>query len=258
MLLAIDIGNTNTSFAVFKEAEIIASWRTHTDSQRTADDYAVWLKSLFTLKNLEFNTITAVVIASVVPETDYAFKCLVRQYFHQEPLYATAENLGIIIDLPNKAEVGADRLVNAVAAVAHYGAPAIIIDFGTATTFDVVNEKGHYAGGAIAPGLNLSLEALYHHAAKLPKVPIVRPTQVLGTSTVTAMQSGLYWGYIGLVEGLLKNLLLECFSGTTTVISTGGLGNLFHQDLPLVTAHDTDLTLKGLYYLFKKIEGKTE
>jgi type III pantothenate kinase len=256
MLLAIDIGNTNTSFAVFKEEAIIASWRTHTDSQRTADDYAVWLKALFALKSLDFSDIHAVVIASVVPESEYAFKCLVRQYFHQEPLYATAENLGIVIDLPNKAEVGADRLVNAVAAVAHYGAPAIIIDFGTATTFDVVNEKGHYAGGAIAPGLNLSLEALYHHAAKLPKVPLIRPAQVLGTSTVTAMQSGLYWGYIGLVEGLLKNLLLECFSGTTIkIISTGGLGSLFHKDLPLVTAHDPDLTLKGLYYLFNRIKG---
>ncbi len=254
MFLAIDAGNTNISFAVFHGRDVVASWRCASERHRTADDYAVWLMMLFQLKNIQFQDIKGIVIASVVPEADFALGKLARQYFHQDPLFALASTVGLPVDVPEPAEVGADRLINALAAKVLYGAPAIVIDFGTATTFDVLDMGGAYVGGIIAPGLQLSLEALYNAAAKLPRIAVQKPEKIVGNSTVKAMQSGVYWGYIGMIESLLQRIRMEYFEGETEihVISTGGLGALFAGHFGQQVTYDDDLTLKGLQVVFER------
>jgi type III pantothenate kinase len=248
MLLAIDAGNTNIVFALFDGDKIRHSWRCRTEAGRTADEYTSWLYPLFQKEGIALAAVKAAVISSVVPMADFNLQTLCRETFGVTPLMANYETAGMSVTLPHPESVGADRLVNAVAVLRDYRAPAIVIDFGTATTFDVINAKGEYCGGVIAPGINLSAEALYMAAAKLPRVIVERPAAVTGTDTISAMQSGLYWGYVGLIEGLLARLISE--SGERpVVIATGGLANLLSKDIPAIEKADDDLTLRGLLYI---------
>jgi type III pantothenate kinase len=247
MLLAIDSGNTNIVFAVYDGDARRGEWRSSSDAKRTADEYSVWLNQLMDLDGLGTDDIDAAIIANVVPETQFSLKTLCRKYFGCDPLIVgdPGVDLGIeiLVDAPD--EVGADRLVNAVAAHRRYGGPLIIIDFGTATTFDVVDENGNYFGGVIAPGINLSLDALHSAAAQLPRVAVERPERVIGKHTVPAMMSGIYWGYIGLIEGLVARIVDE-FDSPMKVVATGGLAPLFAEGTEAIEALDLELTLRGL------------
>lgn len=254
MLLAIDSGNTNTVFAVFDDdGNIKGEWRSAVDSQKTADDYGVWLLQLFQRAGIPMESIESAIIASVVPDKLFDLKSLCHRYFECDPLIVgeVGVKLGIrsLIDRPE--ETGADRLVNAVAiGEAHEGA-MIVIDFGTATTFDVVDENGNYCGGCIAPGINLSIEALHMAAAKLPTVAIRKPDKVIGTSTVAAMQSGIFWGYVGLIEGTIRRIREE-YAKPMGVIATGGLAPLFCEAVREIDAADGDLTLRGLWIIHRR------
>ncbi|MBR9970743.1 type III pantothenate kinase [Magnetospirillum sulfuroxidans] len=253
MLLAIDAGNTNIVFAVFDGEQVRGEWRASTQTDRTADELGVWLMQLLTTENLNREDISAVIIASVVPAIVFNLKTLCRRYFGCEPVVVGDEGvqLGIEVLLDRPEEVGADRLVNAVAAHKFYKAPLIVIDFGTATTFDVVDGDGNYCGGAIAPGINLSLEALHMAAAKLPRVAIGRPKQVIGKATVPAMRSGIFWGYVGLIEGLVKRMEEE-FGAKMLVVATGGLAPLFAESTPVINELASDLTLRGLLEIHRR------
>lgn len=247
MLLAIDSGNTNIVFAVYDGDVLRGEWRASTHTDRTADELGVWLTQLLSIEGLDRTDISAAIVASVVPAMVFGLKTLCRRYFKCEPLVVGDEgvDLGLSILLDRPEEVGADRLVNAVAAHKYYKGPLIVIDFGTATTFDVVDGEGNYCGGAISPGINLSLEALHMAAAKLPRVAIGRPRQVIGRATVPAMQSGIFWGYVGLIEGLVTRIKAE-FGAEMMVLATGGLAPLFAEATPVIDALDADLTLRGL------------
>jgi len=253
MLLTIDCGNTNTVFAVYDGETPRGEWRIATDARRTADEYAVWLVQLMSLRDLRREQVDGAVIATVVPGALFPLKTLCRQYFDADPLVVgePGVELGIKVLLDNPSEVGADRLVNAVAAHARYPGDLILIDFGTATTFDVVNAKGDYVGGAIAPGINLSIEALHMAAAQLPRIGVKKPPSVIGKSTVPAMQSGVYWGYVGLIEGLVARMTGE-MGGKPTVIATGGLAPLFMDATPIINHLDADLTVRGLVAIWRK------
>lgn len=253
MLLAIDSGNTNTVFAILEGETILHKWRISTANARTADEYMVWISQLMTLAKLDPKTIQGAIIATVVPPTLFQLRSLCKTYFGVEPLVVGEENveLGIDIDMPNPNEVGADRLVNAVAGHEAYSGPLIIIDFGTATTFDVVSEHGTYQGGIISPGINLSIDALYRAAAKLPRIAVEVPRQgkVIGKSTIEAMQSGVMWGYVGLLEGLVDRITAE-YGKPMTVVATGGLAVVFETQSQVIDYVDTDLTLRGLGIIY--------
>lgn len=253
MLLAIDSGNTNIVFALFDGETIRGEWRSSTTTERTADEIGVWLIQLMSMEGIDRKQVDACIIASVVPAVMFTLKQLCRRYFGQEALVVGEEgvNLGLNVLLDRPEEVGADRLVNAVAAHKFYQGPLIVIDFGTATTFDVVDGKGNYCGGAIAPGINLSLEALHAAAAKLPRVAIGRPRMVIGKATVPAMRSGIYWGYVGLIEGLVSRIVKE-FGQPMTVVATGGLAPLFAEATPVIDHLQGDLTLRGLLEIHRR------
>ena len=255
MLLTIDCGNTNIVFALFDGDNVRGEWRTATHAERTADEFGVWLSQVMTMSGLDRSMVDGCIIASVVPALDFSLKSLCRRYFGKEPLIVGEEGvkLGIGINMERPEEVGADRLVNAVAAHAAYGGPLIIIDFGTATTFDVVDGEGTYCGGAIAPGPNLSMEALHMAAAKLPRVAIARPRQgqVIGKTTVAAMRSGVYWGYVGMIEGLVRRIKDE-FGSEMTVVATGGLAPLFNEATSCINHLDSNLTLRGLLQIYRQ------
>ena len=250
MLLAIDCGNTNIVFAIYDGDEQRASWRISSDSRRSTDEYVVWLTQLMRLKSINVGEINGVMIASVVPDIQPKLVALAHRGFDLVPLCVDESNvdLGIAINIDRPEQAGADRLVNAVAAAAWHNLPAIVVDFGTATTLDLIGPKGAYEGGIIAPGVNLSIEALYMAAARLPRIavkPWRKDMPVLGTDTISAMQSGIFWGYVGMVEGLLARLR-HSYGADLPAIVTGGLAPLFadHINGPLVV--DADLTLKGL------------
>src|SRR5918993_1613872 len=229
MLLVIDAGNTNTSLGVFAGRELIAHWRLTTARSRTVDEYGVHARNLFQLAELDFEAIDAIAIASVVPPLNYTLKTMAETYFHLTPMFVDhSTDTGLEILYEPAADVGADRIVDAVAAIEKYGAPCIIVDFGTATTFDVINSNGEYLGGVITPGIMISSDALFERAAKLPRVDIKRPQRVIGTSTTTAMQSGLYHGYTSLVDGVLRKIIEELGEAEKKprVIATGGLAPL--------------------------------
>jgi type III pantothenate kinase len=253
MLLAIDSGNTNIVFALFDGEQVRGEWRSSTDTERTADEYGVWLTQLMAMEGIDRKQVDACIIASVVPAVMFTLKNLSRRYFGQEALVVGEENvkLGLNVLLDRPEEVGADRLVNAVAAHKFYKGPLIIIDFGTATTFDVVDTDGNYCGGAIAPGINLSLEALHAAAAKLPRVAIGRPKSVIGKATVPAMRSGIYWGYVGLIEGLVQRISKE-FGQKMMVVATGGLAPLFMEATDAIDHLQSDLTLRGLLEIYRR------
>lgn len=258
MLLAIDAGNTNVIFAIFDDAgKLRATWRASTDAKRTADEYAVWLTQLMALEDLTPAQITGAIMASVVPAANFALKGLCKKFFKAEPLIVGEAgcNIGVDVRIERPDQVGADRLVNAVAAHRTYGGPLIVIDFGTATTFDVVGEDGAYEGGVIAPGINLSLEALDRAAAKLPRIAIKEPPQrVIGQATVPAMESGAYWGYVGLLEGLVTRIKAE-YGKPMTVVATGGLAPLFAQATAAIDRTDPDITLRGLALIYQANKG---
>ena len=247
MLLAIDAGNTNIVFAVSDGKDIRAEWRAVTETTRTSDEYAVLLQPLLQLHGLTFADITSAIIATVVPAALFDLRQLCRRYLKCEPLVIGDEDvdLGIMINVDRPSAVGADRLVNTVAAHQRYKGALIVVDFGTATTFDIVSEKGDYDGGVIAPGVNLSAEALHSAAAMLPRVAVGRTQSVIGKDTVPAMQSGLYWGYVSLIEGLVARIKEE-YGKPMTVIGTGGLANLFYKQTSVIEHLDPDLTIRGL------------
>ncbi|MBC8267572.1 MAG: type III pantothenate kinase [Rhodospirillaceae bacterium] len=253
MLLAIDSGNTNTVFAIFDEhGTVLGEWRASSTPERTADEHGVWLMQLLALSGIDRASIENAIIATVVPSTLFALKTLCRTYFNADPLVVGEDGveLGIDVLLDQPQEVGADRLVNAISAHRRYGGPLIIVDFGTATTFDVVDGDGNYAGGVIAPGINLSQEALHTAAAKLPRVAICKPERVIGKGTVEAMQSGIYWGYLSMIEGVTRRIEEE-FGTSMKVIATGGLAPLFAQSTDSIECADGELTLRGLYTIYQ-------
>lgn len=253
MLLAIDSGNTNVLFAVFDGEEKKGEWRSARAANRTADEYAVWLMHLMAMDGLKPEDIDAAIVANVVPAASYDLRMLCQRYFGVRPLVVgdPEVELGIEIKVNNPEEVGADRLVNAVGAQERYAVPLIIIDFGTATTFDVVDDTGAYAGGVIAPGINLSLEALHTAAAQLPRVAVSRPEKVIGKGTVSAMQSGIYYGYVGLIEGLVARMKTE-LKADAKVIATGGLAPLFNEATDVIDELDGGLTLRGLLSIYRR------
>jgi type III pantothenate kinase len=249
LLLAIDVGNTNTVFALYRGREALGQWRVSTVRERTTDEYAAALIQLMSLRGYSHLEVGAAAISSVVPQALPPLKSMCHEFFDCVP-WVVGENLAVTIPVAvdDPREVGADRLVNAVAARSRYGGPLIIVDFGTATTFDVVDEGGRYCGGVIAAGINLSLEALHRAAAKLPRIAVGRPARVIGTSTVTAMQSGVFFGYVGLIEGVVARIKAE-YGRPMKVIATGGLAGLFAGATEVIEHVDRDLTMAGLVEL---------
>lgn len=250
MLLLIDVGNTNTVFAVYREREPLGQWRLSTMRERTAEEYAALLIQLMSIGGFARADVGAVVISSVVPQTVFPLRRMSRDFFAREA-FVVGEDVPIPIanKLINPKEAGADRLVNALAAVRRYEPPLIVVDFGTATTFDIVDGEGAFIGGIIAPGINLSIEALHRAAAKLPRIAVEPPPTVIGRSTVQAMQSGIFWGYVGLIEGLAQRVQAE-YGRPMTVIATGGLAPLFARHCPAVEHVDRDLTMIGLVEIY--------
>jgi type III pantothenate kinase len=249
MLLVIDAGNTNVVMAVHDGTRYRGIWRIVTNPQRTSDEYVVWLLTLLHRAGVQPEEVNEAVIGTVVPAALYHLRRMVRDFFEVEPLIARANvNWGFAIRLDNPEEVGADRLLNALAAHRRFAGPLVVVDFGTATTFDVVDADGAYLGGVIAPGINLSLEALHQAAARLPRIGIGRPQAVIGRATVPAMQSGIYWGYVAMVEGLVARIQAE-FGLPMTVIATGGLAPLLAEGTPVIEHIEPDLTLDGLRLL---------
>ena len=254
MLLAIDSGNTNVVFSVYDGDASQGVWRCSNDPRRTADEYMVWLMQLMQLEGVDRAGIDRAIIASVVPEALFHLVSLCRRYFGCDPMVVGEKgvDLGIEILTDRPEQVGADRLVNAVAAHDRYRRALIVVDFGTATTFDIVDGNGNYCGGVIAPGINLSLEALYRAASKLPRVDI-RPTeQVIGKATIPAMQSGIFWGYVGLIEGLIQRIRTEWGVPDMPVVATGGLAPMFAEATALFDHIDRDLTIHGLVLIHRR------
>ena len=247
MLLAIDIGNTNVVFALCDAKKTLAQWRIRTDIHRTADEYAVWLFALMEHQRFTIKSIRSAVVSSVVPDANFAIRSFIRHYLACTPRMITTGDIPVPmkVKIDNPRELGADRLINAYAAWHTEKRALIIIDFGTATTFDVVSAKGDYMGGIIAPGINLSLEALQKAAAKLHGVAIVKPKTVIGKNTTSAMQSGIFYGYIGLIEGIVSRIKAER-DERMKVIATGGLASLYADATRMIDAVDDDLTIRGL------------
>jgi type III pantothenate kinase len=251
-LLVMDVGNTQTVVALFAGSTIVQFWRLTTARHRTRDEWGAVLQSLFHFNNLSMDQVSGVAISSVVPPADRPVREMVLRYFGLEAFtVCPGIKTGVPILYDHPSEVGADRIVNAVAVAHKYGTPAIVVDFGTATTFDVLNGEGAYVGGVIAPGLGISAEALFERAAKLPKVDIQRPPRVIGRTTVASMQSGLYWGYAALVEGLVRRMREE-FGPVDLVPATGGLAPVIARDCPSITHVDENLTLEGLRILYER------
>ena len=252
MLLAIEQGNTNTLFAVHDGRDWVAQWRTATESTRTADEYAVWLSQLLSMRDLKLDALDGCIISSVVPQSIFNLRNLSRRYLNVEPLVIGDNvDLGIAVRILKPSEAGADRLVNAIGAHLVYSGDLIISDSGTATTFDVVAADGAFEGGVIAPGINLSLQALHEAAAMLPRIAIQKPERVIGKDTVSNMQSGVFWGYVALIEGLVARIKAE-WGRPMTVIGTGGVASLFEGATDSIDRFDPDLTIRGLLEIWRR------
>ena len=247
MLLAIDAGNTNIVFALYEGEKVRAQWRAVTQASRTSDEYAVWFSQLLALEGLSFADLKSAIIATVVPAVLFDLRDFCRKYLKTEPLLVgdPALDLGPKPQVDRPETVGADRLCNTVAAHERYKGAVIVVDFGTATNFDIVSQDGAFDGSVIAPGANLSIEALHQAAALLPRVAIHRAQKVIGRDTVSSMQSGVYWGYVGLITGLINGIKRE-YGVPMTVVATGGLAHLFRPDIPAIDHVDPDLTMRGL------------
>jgi len=253
MLLAIDIGNTNVHLGLWQNGEWQLSWRARTVADKMPDEYAVLVRNFLNHADVGFKAISGVIISSVVPALTASFSELVRRYFEREPLIVTHHTrTGVTVDIDQPQQAGADRIVNAAAVVAKYGGPAIVIDFGTATTFDVISPQNAYIGGAIAPGINVAHDALVSRAARLHKVDLLPPPSAVGRNTIHAMQSGIFWGYVGLVEGLVKRLKDTLpQEETVRVIATGGLAILFNDHTDVIDIIEPELTLNGLRVIYE-------
>ena len=258
MLLTLDVGNTNTVLGLYRLAsdELITHWRISTLRTQTADEYGVLFLNLFAMRKVEATEVSAIIISSVVPPLESTLRQVCERYFNLKPMFVEPGiKTGMPILVDNPTEVGADRLVNSVAAFGRYGGPCIVVDFGTATTFDVISAKGEYMGGAIAPGLAISAEALFARAARLSRVDVKKPAKVVGTNTVAAVQSGLYYGYIGLVDGILERILNETRgpdSAAAKIIATGGLAHLIIDDSRFIQTVDDMLTIDGLRLIYER------
>ncbi|MGF1624483.1 MAG: type III pantothenate kinase [Alphaproteobacteria bacterium] len=257
MLLAVDIGNTNTVLGVFRDADKLDEWRIATRAERTADEIAATLSRLMELGGLDLGALQSAIVASVVPLATPHVVRMCRRYLKFDPMVVGQSELDlgiqVLIDRPD--QVGADRIVNAVGGHARYPGPLLLIDFGTATTFDVIDADGNYRGGVFAPGINHSVNALYAVAAKLPRIEIKATPTIIGKSTVPAMQSGVYWGYIAMIEGLSARIQEE-FGAPMTVIATGGLATLFNEHCEAIHKVDPDLTLHGLWQIHRRNAGR--
>lgn len=251
VLLALDVGNTHTTIGVFREKEILRRWRLSTTRDRTVDELGILLRNLCQWSQITPDDIGGVIVGSVVPPLDGALKAAIATYLHADALFvAPGIRSGMPLKVETPLELGADRLCNAVAAFAEHGGPCVVVDFGTATTWEVVSEKGEFLGGVIAPGLEISAEALFSRAAKLPRIELVPPPRVIGKATVDSMQAGLMYGYVGLVEGVTRRVVSELGGGK--IIATGGLATVIAHHTTLFDAVDDDLTLKGLRILWER------
>ena len=258
MLLALDVGNTNVTVGVFGplpaegDAPLIAHWRLRTVHEQTADEWGILFRNLFTLSGLDIGAVDGVIVASVVPPLDSALDAMAQRYFHTEPLFVGADtDLGFRICYDNPTDVGADRLVNAVAAYAKYGGPCVVVDLGTAITFDVISRQGDYMGGVIAAGISISIEALFSKTARLPMVDFRAPAKLIGTNTVAAIQSGLYYGALGMIDGIIERLIGE-LGPDTRCLATGGQAPLIVRGSRYLKASDENLTLEGLALIWQR------
>lgn len=256
MLLTLDVGNTNTVLGLYelesKPAKLVAHWRVTTHKTQTADEYGVLFLNLFSLQKLSVDVVTNIIISSVVPPVETTLRRVCERYFKMKPLFVEPGiKTGMPIVVDNPAELGADRLVNGIAAFEKFGGPCIVVDLGTATTFDVISAKGEYCGGVIAPGVGISADALFNRAARLARVDIKKPAKVIGTNTNAHLQSGLYYGYLGLVDGILERMIQELGS-KPKIVATGGLAKLIVEDSKYITDVDDMLTLDGLRIVFER------
>ncbi|MBO2536759.1 type III pantothenate kinase [Rummeliibacillus suwonensis] len=258
MILVMDVGNTNISIGIYKEDHLEHHWRMKTDTLKTEDEYAMQLKTLFMDGDLSFKDIQGIIISSVVPPIMFSLETMCRKYFSIEPIVVgPGVKTGLNIKCENPREIGADRIVNAVGAIQEYGAPIIVVDFGTATTYCYINENKEYMGGAIAPGMTISMEALFTHCSKLPRIEIATPQNVIGKNTVSSMQAGIVYGYVGQVEGIIGRIRQQDREDAL-VIATGGLANLVAKESTIIDIVDPFLTLKGLNIIYKRNHEEKE
>ena len=252
MLLAIDAGNTNLTLGVYRERKLETSWRLRTVRERTADEWGILLRELFDANSMRFSEVSGIVVSSVVPPIDAPLNTMARRYFSTAPMFVTAEsNLGLKILIDHPREVGADRVVNAVAAYEKYGGPVVVVDLGTAINFDVVSAKGEFLGGLICPGLGIAISGLFEKAARLPLVDVAEPRHLIGTNTVDCIQSGLYYGTIGTIDGIMARLVEE-LGPETHCVATGGQAHLMARGSAYIKTVDEDLTLDGLEMIWER------
>ncbi len=252
MLLAIDVGNTNVTLGVFRRLELVGNWRLKTDRDQTVDGWGVLCRNLTDLSGLKLDDINGVVIASVVPSLDDSLRRMSERYFRQSPLFVTAEtDTGLTITIDNPSEAGADRIANAVASYARFGGPCVAVDFGTAINFDIVSAKGELLGALLCPGVTVAAEALFRRTARLPQIDVVKPAKLIGTNTVGALQSGLFYGTLGLVDGILERLVAE-LGPETKVVGTGGQASVICPASKYVSEIVEDLTLDGLRLIWER------